>query len=692
MRILLVILAVLVPAYSARAQTGYPMLMSIKPVAAAVGQVSEHVINSRYNMFGTYQVIVSGSGVAGEAVLPEPKDGKTPDNLTSLTVRFTVAADALPGVRQVRVATRQGVSTVGQLVIVNDPVVRESTSNNTIKDADPFEIPATICGCIEANEDIDLFRFEALAGQKLTFHTRCMRLQDRIHDLQQHANPILTLRNSAGSTVATADNELFGDPLLSCEIPADGAYFLEVRDVRYQGNKYWEYSIEVSEQPYVLTSFPVAIQSDSPEPCELIGTNLPAGAAERQGIPTDRVRYSTNREQRVFTWQGQTTNPVARLRTHLPVVLETHPEQTEAVQQIVLPTMINGRISAAGEVDRYRFTAAKGDRISLQVHARRFQSELDSIIRILDATGRARIENDDLSRYKHTFADSAIENWTVPEDGEYTIEIRDLHLRGGRQFVYAIETSAAEPGFELYLDTDKTRLTPGTSAVIFANAVRKNGFEGEINLEIDGLPAGVEATCGRILSGRRDAAIVLTADPECEISVAPVTIRGTAAKESSDKADAIAVTAIPYQETYQPGGGRGHWPVEDHVVSVADPTDILAVRVSASEILLKPGEKVQIDVELERAEGFTANVQLDLLYRHLNSVYADPLPAGISIDSKNSKTLLTAKESKGHITLIAAKDAAAAQSIPCAVMANVSLNFVMKASYCSDPIQVSVAP
>src|SRR5688500_8352074 len=101
------------------AQTAYPMLMSIKPTAAQVGQTTEHVVNSRYSLAGAYQVLVSGNGVTGEVALPPTKAedlGKKPAELTKLPVRFTVAADAQPGVRDFRIVTPRGVSTTGQLV------------------------------------------------------------------------------------------------------------------------------------------------------------------------------------------------------------------------------------------------------------------------------------------------------------------------------------------------------------------------------------------------------------------------------------------------------------------------------------------------------------------------------------------------------------------------------------------------
>ena len=101
-----------------------------------------------------------------------------------------------------------------------------------------------------------------------------MRLQDRIHDLQQHADPILSIRNASGSTLAAADNVFAADPFLVYTFPETGDYFLELRDVRFQGNPYWSYCIEAHSRPFVTTVFPLAIKPNDDQALQLIGESL----------------------------------------------------------------------------------------------------------------------------------------------------------------------------------------------------------------------------------------------------------------------------------------------------------------------------------------------------------------------------------------------------------------------------------
>ncbi|HMF14937.1 MAG TPA: hypothetical protein VKE94_21625, partial [Gemmataceae bacterium] len=150
------------------------MLMSISPVAVQIGATTECEVDARYSLHGTYKVFVSGDGVVGAADPPAAlKPGEKRPTVNKLKVRFTVSPDAVPGVRDVRLATPLGASTLGQLVVVRDPVVRETVGNHdTMKTAQPITVPAAVCGVIEKRENVDYYKFHVGAGTALTFHVR----------------------------------------------------------------------------------------------------------------------------------------------------------------------------------------------------------------------------------------------------------------------------------------------------------------------------------------------------------------------------------------------------------------------------------------------------------------------------------------------------------------------------------------
>jgi hypothetical protein len=681
---------------AARADALYPMIMSVSPVAVQAGQTGECEISARYDLGGAYQVLVGGDGVTGEVVPPaeKPPDGKP---LEKIKVRFTAAADALPGVRDVRLATPHGASTLGQIVVVRDPVVQCLTGHGSIKTAFAVTPPATVCGAISQPEKVDYYKFHAAEGVTLTFHMRCQRLQNRIHDLQATADPILTLRNADGGVLASDDNTFAADPLLVHRFAKAGDYFLEVRDVTYAGNRDWVYSIEINDRPFVTNVYPSRVSPGTTARLRLVGHNLPADATATLAVPADAPEG--------LQWFPLPLPDNGRSNA-VPVIVSKLPEAVEAdgdhaafdkAQPLAVPSGVSGRLDKEGERDCYAFDAQAGEQFTFEVVANRHQSELDSVLRVLDAKGKTLVENDDFFEFQNPrgalgrHADSRIENWTAPADGRYAVEVRDVHLRGGPRFVYFLQATRARPNFLLTLDTDKTLLAPGTVGVVWARVYRREGFTGEVKLSVDGLPPGVTATCGRVLESGTDGCILLQAAPDAARGAANVRVRGTASYTGKDGQPVeLTAEARPLQEYYSPGGGRGHWLVDAHTVSVGDPMDLRAVRVNTPEVTLRPGETKKIEVTIERAPGFNKNVTLSLHMQHLSQVYGDSLPAGVTVDEAASTTLLTGDQTKGVIVLKAAADAKPATKQLVPVLAHVSINFVMKATYAAEPFYVTV--
>jgi hypothetical protein len=685
------------------AQNSYPMLMSLKPLAVQVGATTECEVSARYNLFGAYQVFVSGSGVTGEVVPQETKpDADKPSTgpmdkkpeVPKIKVRFTAAADAVPGTRSFRLATPQGASTVGTLVAVRDAIVYESGANDVQSSAQAVTLPAALCGAFEKAEDVDYFKFTVPENSASTFHVWSSRCQNKIHDLQNHSDPILALRNAGGTVLATSDNYFFADPLLHYHFATAGEYFLEIRDVRYQGNGDWQYVIEANNRPFVTNVFPPRVTPGTATRLELVGFNLPSDPTALVTLPSD---MPDGLDWINLPLAGASANAAPVVVSRLPETIEFAAENNTAAsaQPISLPSGVGGRIAEDGDIDCYQFECKKGDRFTFEIVARRDQSMLDPVLRVLNEQGGALVENDDLNTGRFIHADSLLENWTAPADGKYVVEVHDLHLRGGPQFVYFLGVTKSEPCFVLDCDSDKTLLSPGTAGVIFVRAYRKNGFSGEVQLAVEGLPPGVTASCGRILESGRDGCIVLAAAADAPRGAANIKIVGTATVPVADPSQPsrqIVAVAEPLQEIYMPGGGRHHYPVDMHTVSVGDVMDLKSVKLSTNTVSLKPGGSQKIDVAIERREGFKGNVTLDVTYQHLGSIYGDSLPPGVKIDEKQSQTLLSGEQSQGYITLSATADAKPVENQQIAIMANVSINFVMKYTYAGEPLKVTISP
>jgi hypothetical protein len=685
MRTLLSVFAVVLFAASAAAQTSYPMITHVTPVAVQRGKTVEVTVEGQMNFFGVYKVLVEGEGVTAEPAAPpaqRPANGPVPV-VKSVKLKVTVADDAPLGVREFRVASPLGVSSVGQLVVCEHPVVTESGDNNTRAKANPIPVPCVVHGRIEVAEDVDFFKFHADAGQTLSFEVLCARIQDKIHDLQKHADPMLTLYDADGRELAANDDFFFADPYLAHTFAKAGDYFIQVRDAKYDGDPRWVYALFVTDKPHVTHVYPMAGNPGKTVEVEPVGSaKLTKPRVELKVPATPGLQTVT------LDVGGAKTNPVPFIVSELPQVLEQEPNDTpEQATRITVPCGINGRIDKPRDLDHYVFKATKGKAIRFEVKARRFgtllQSSLDSVLDVLDAKGNVLATNDD------TFGKDAMVVFAAPADGDYVLRVRDLNSKGGPTAVYYVEADWAKPDFALRCDPDKAMIAPGGATAWFVHVTRSDGFTGPVRVEVKGLPKGVSVNELTIPESMTQGLLVVSAAADAPRDAANVEIVGTATAKIDGKDETLTRRAASNEEIYSPGGGRARFDVNTQAVAVTDPLDILKVTVTPAEVVLKPGEEVKLEVTVERRPDYDKGVSLDILLRHLNQVYGNPLPPGVTIVEGKSKTLL-GNGGKGHIVLKAAPDAAPIEGVPICVMAHVSVNFVVKVSYASAPIKVSV--
>jgi hypothetical protein len=671
----------------AAAQTSFPMVTHCTPAAVQRGTAAEVEVAGQMNFAGAYKVLVEGTGVTAEVV--KPKDGKPADPkaaVRSVKLKVTVAPDAPLGVREFRIASTLGVSSLGQLLVVADPVVMEKPGINTPAKAQPVPVPSAVCGRIEAAENVDYYKVTAKAGQVLTFEVTCARLEDKIHDLQKHADPLLRVFDADGRELASADDEFFADPVLAFKAPRDGEYVVELRDAKYDGDPRWAYALAVTDRRFVAHLFPLGFTRGRQNAVEPVLTD-----------PGDRPKWTMATPDRLgvqtvsFAPDGEDSrlNPVPVVVTDLPTVREQEPNDTPGqANRITIPCGVNGRIQAKRDLDHYVFKAEKGKPVRLEVFARRFgtvlRSKVDASLDVMTPDGKVLASNDDANGKDPMLV------FAPPADGDYVVRVRDLNNKGGDGYVYYLEADWARPDFALKVDPSKAMIGPGSRTAWYVQVNRLNGFAGPVKVEVHGLPDGVTVSPLTIPASMTQGCLVLSAAPDAKLDAAAVEVTGTAeAADEHGKPVALTRTATPIEEIYFPGGGRGRFDVGMLAVAVTGPSDLLEVKAATNKVVLKPGQEVTIDVTVKRRPDYDKTVTLDVLLRHLGQVYGNPLPPGVTMVDGKSKTLLGTGNA-GTIVLKAAADAPECADVPVCVQGYVPVNFVVKIGYASKPILVSV--
>ncbi len=131
-----------------------------------------------------------------------------------------------------------------------------------------------------------------------------------------------------------------------------------------------------------------------------------------------------------------------------------------------------------------------------------------------------------------------------------------------------------------------------------------------------------------------------------------------------------------------------------HTVAVGKPTEIRSIKLSTTNLTLKPGESKRIDVTIQRTKEFTESrtpaVRFDLIFQYrLNWTFGDTLPQGISMDSLNSRASIKKGTTTGFIIIKADESAQPIQNHLISVMANTSRGLAEQI-YSAPPVFLTI--
>jgi len=555
-------------------------------------------------------------------------------------VQITMAADASPGERELRLGTGMGVTNplvfcVGQAPEVSKPAAKvESAFKQQVQQQyrDRFNAgppkppgPATITLPVTVNGQIlpggvDRYKFQATKGQQLVAVADTRKLIPYISDaVPGWFQASLALYDSKGKEVEYADHFLFNqDPVLHYEVPADGEYVLAIHDSIYRGREDFVYRITVGELPFITSIFPLGGRVGAKTNIALKGWNLPVATLTESGQTKGRAVYP------ISVRKGEMlSNPVPFSMDTLPEVMEKEPNNAiKKAQKIKIPMIVNGRIDRPDDLDVFRFEGHAGEEIVAEVFARRLDSPLDSTLKLTDAAGKVLAANDDFDDKAAGLithqADSRIQ-FKLPANGAYYLHLGDSQHKGGADYAYRLHVTHPHPDFEL-------RVTPASisarsSAVpITVYAVRRDGFAGDIALSLKNAPPGFALNGGTIPGNQDKVRLTLTVPLTREYKPLKLAMEGRAIVDGNE----TVRTAIPAE--YMEQAFAYH-----HLV----PKDEWVVRSTPSRTRSAVW-KVMADKPVQLPPGGTGTVQLSIpigQYVSALSVQLNEPPEGITIQS-----------------------------------------------------------
>jgi len=426
-------------------------------------------------------------------------------------VEVTVAPDAEPGPREIRLATRSGVTNplvffVSQfpesirkpLPTTPLPILGKEELAERKRPPEEAEVrvavPCVVNGQVAAGE-LNYYRFEAKKGRRLVISTEARKLVPYIADaVPGWFQPVLTLYNAAGKEVAFNDDYRFQpDSVMYYEVPEDGEYVLTVSDALFRGREDFVYRISFAEMPFITSIFPLGGRVGEPMKVEMKGWNLEQA---QLALPPTGSGHGIYHATAAKT--GLVSNRVPFALDTLPECLDQEPNNAPSqAQKVSLPVIVNGRIGQSGDWDVFQFEGRAGQTVVAEVMARRLDSPLDSMLKITDTAGNLLGLNDDFddpgTGLNTHHADSYV-SAELPSDGTYYVHLLDTTNQGGDEYAYRLRISPPQPDFALRVVSSNASLRSKGSATVSVYAIRKDGFDGEIKLNLKDPPKGFSGT------------------------------------------------------------------------------------------------------------------------------------------------------------------------------------------------------
>ena len=414
------------------------------------------------------------------------------------------------GEHLVQVRCKSGISDFRSFFVGALPAVDEKEPNGSLAEAQAVPLNSTIQGVV-TGEDVDCFAVTLQKGQRLSVDVEATRLGTFLFD------PAVAIVDEKRFELASIDDVPIArqDSVLSMLAPADGTYYVQMRETSYGGNDNCRYRLHVGTFPRPTAVYPAGGKSGEKVAVQLLGDA--AGP-----IPLDVTVPATGSVLPLFAPDAQAISPTAvpfRIST-LGNVLEAEPNDDVGSATPADPAVsFNGIIGTDRDVDCFRFDAKKGQTYDIECYARRLRSGLDPVIAVLRADGGTVGGNDD-SRGPDSYY-----RFQVPEDGSYVVRVGDHLGRGRPDFAYRVELQPVTPSLTLsipridrYSQTRQTIMVPrGNRYAVLINATRTN-FAGDLALTAEKLPAGVTMHCQPMPSALSQMPVVFEAAADAPIA------------------------------------------------------------------------------------------------------------------------------------------------------------------------------
>jgi hypothetical protein len=562
-----------------------PRLLTVTPMGGQIGTTVEVAITGE-NIEDVSQLLFSSPKITAKPVMDA--NGKAVENRFSVVI----APDVPVGVYDARVMSRLGVSSARAFSVNKLKEISREKANNSVEAA--LALPLnSICNAAMTRRAVDFYSFQGAKGKRIVADCAARGIDSRL-------SPVLILADAQGHDLLV--NRTGG--AIDFTPPADGTYLIKVNDLTYQGGERYFYRLALQE-----------ITGKGPAPLQPRTLSVSA-----------------------MSWPPEGLSPEAKS-------VEAEPNNSGAqAQKITLPCDIAASFYPAADVDTYEFTAQKDGVWWVEVAAERLGMNSDPFVLVQKVTKKDGGEtlsdvaelNDIPSPMKITSNGYSYDGppydagspdvngkFEVKAGETYRLQARDLFggTRSDPTNRYRLIVREAAPDFSLAAwavhmtlrNGDRAALSKpmalraGDARAFEVVVVRRDGFDDEIDVGMENLPAGVHAAGLKIGKGKNYGHLVITADNDAKrgFSLAKIVGHATVNGKSITRPCRVASMAWPVKDAH------GEIPaprlMADVPVSVTDSEQApLTIAVAEEKTFeAKAGETVKIPLKIAWRDEFT---------------------------------------------------------------------------------------
>jgi len=477
-------------------------------------------------------------------------DGKPENNKYIVTI----AADAPQGIHEALIMTRLGISSSRVFSVSTLPEVSQTPQTTTLAKAMALNVPS-VCNAVMSEKSIDHFAFEAQKGRRYVVNCDSRGIDSKL-------DAVLVIADSEGRDVLV---ERRGGAIdFTAEV--DGKHIVKVHDLTFKGGPAYFYRLSVQE----LTL--------------------------RDVVPV----FASTRTVSSFSWP-----PQGLVAGSLLSEMEPNNLQAQA-QRISLPCDISGSFFPAADVDTFEFDGVKGETWWVEIASERLgrptdpsmivqhvsisegQELITDVVEFSDIASPVKLSSNGYAYDGPPYDGGSLDilgKLEIKNDGVHRMQLSDLFggTRIDERNVYRLIVRKAAPDFALAAwglhmelrNGDRNALSKplalrgGITMALEVVALRRDGFDGDIELVMEGLADGVTAQGLKIPAGKTRGVMLITADDKAPKSFVNATFYGKSSLNGSEITRPVHMAAMA-------------WPIVDSWSEIPRPRLVSGLPISVT--------------------------------------------------------------------------------------------------------------